>query len=78
MERLDGGRGRTNDVITVRDLVGDLTVRYQRRIEYKSNSRRSTKYVSTKILFHERIFHKMISTKYRKRTMRKKQVSLVY
>ena len=31
-----GGRGRIRDDLPVREVVGELTVRYQRIIEYKS------------------------------------------
>ena len=40
--------------------------------------RLSTKCVSTKMLFHERLFNEMLSTKCRKTTMGKKQGILGY
>ena len=43
-----GGHGRTRDTLTVREVVGELTVRYQRRIAQKS-------YYTT--VFHHPPFH---------------------
>ena len=36
MVPLDGGRKRIMDSLPVREVVGELAVRYQRRIEYNS------------------------------------------
>ena len=34
--KFDGGCGRIRDALPVREVVGELTVSYQRIIEYKS------------------------------------------
>ena len=73
MEPLDGGRGRIRDALTVRETFGELTVRYQRIIEYKSYFYGFQRNVfPRKILFHKSLFREMLSTKFRKSTMRKK------
>ena len=74
-----GEIGRIRDNLPVREVVGELTVRYQISIEYKSyfyGFQRNA--FPPKKLFHERIFHEMLSTKCRKITMRKKQGRLGY
>ena len=54
MEPLDGGHWRTSDTLPVREVVGELSLSYQRRIAYNSYS---TAY--NEMIFHEIIFHKM-------------------
>ena len=69
MVPLDGGRGCIRDSLSVRDVVREFTVRYQRRIESKSyfyGFQQNTfprKYFPTKgfskICFQRNAFHEM-------------------
>ena len=62
--KVDGGRGRTRDSLPFREAIGELTVHYQRRIEYKSystdfNKMRFHGNSFPRKDFHELLFHKM-------------------